>query len=46
LKTQASTTIAAGKGAVALHFGAAAQAIEVGQVYVLNTSGPIAVTNE
>lgn len=46
LKTQASTSIAAGRAAVALHFGSAAQAIEVGQIYVLNTSGPIAVTPE
>lgn len=46
LKTQASTSIPAGKGAVALHFGTMAQAIEVGQVFVLNTSGPIAVSSE
>lgn len=46
LKTQASTNIPAGKGAVALHFGTAAQAIEVGQIFVLNTSGPIAVSSE
>lgn len=46
LKTQASTGIPAGKGAVALHFGTAAQAIEVGQIFVLNTSGPIAVSSE
>lgn len=44
LKTQASTSIPSGKGAVALHFGTAAQAIEVGQIYVLNTS--VAVTGE
>jgi hypothetical protein len=41
IKTQAKTAIAAGKGVVALHFGAAAQAIEVGQVYVINTSQPV-----
>lgn len=46
LKTQASTNIATGKGAVALHFGAAAQAVEIGQVYVLNTSEPVAISNE
>ena len=46
LKTQAQFAIPAGKGGVALHFGAAAQAIEVGQVYVLNTSGTIAVSSE
>jgi hypothetical protein len=40
IKTQAKTAIAAGKGALALHFGAAAQAIEVGQVFVINTSVP------
>jgi hypothetical protein len=38
IKTQAKNAIAAGKGALALHFGAAAQAIEVGQVFVINTS--------
>lgn len=46
LKTQASTNIPLGKGAVALHFGIAAQAIEVGQIFVLNTSGPIVVSSE
>lgn len=46
LKTQASTSIPAGKGAVALHFGTAAQSIEVGQIFVLNTSGTIAVSGE
>lgn len=46
LKTQASTNIPTGKGAIALHFGAAAQAIEVGQIFVLNTSGPVAVSGE
>jgi hypothetical protein len=40
IKTQAKTAIAAGKGALALHFGAAAQAIEVGQVFVIITSVP------
>ena len=38
IKTQAKTAIDAGKGVLALHFGAAAQAIEVGQVFVINTS--------
>ncbi len=38
LRTQAKSTIPAGKGVLALHFGAGAQAIEVGQAYVLNTS--------
>jgi hypothetical protein len=46
LRTQAKVNIPAGKGAVALHFGSAAQAIEVGQIYVLNTSGSIAVSSE
>ena len=46
LKTQASTNIPSGKGAIALHFGAAAQAIEVGQIFVLNTSGSVAVNGE
>ncbi len=36
-KTEALVTIPAGKGVVSLHFGAAAQAIEVGQVYILKT---------
>jgi hypothetical protein len=40
LRTQAKIAIPPGKGAVALHFGAAAQSIEVGQVYVINTSVP------
>jgi hypothetical protein len=40
IKTQAKTALAAGKGVLALHFGAAAQAIEVGQIYVINTSQP------
>jgi hypothetical protein len=38
VKTVAKAPIAAGKGALVLQFGAAAQAIEVGQVYVINTS--------
>ena len=38
VKTQAKTAIDAGKGVLALYFGAAAQAIEVGQVFVINTS--------
>jgi hypothetical protein len=38
LRTQAKIAIPLGKGVVSLHFGAAAQGIEVGQVYVLNTS--------
>jgi LysM repeat protein len=44
IKTQAQTAIAAGKGVLGLHFGGAAQSIEVGQVYVINTSllSPIA----
>jgi hypothetical protein len=46
LRTQASNAIPAGKGVVALHFGAAAQAIEIGQVFVLNTSRPDAATGE
>jgi hypothetical protein len=46
LRTQADANIPAGKGAVALHFGSAAQAIEVGQIFVLNTSGTVAVTSE
>jgi hypothetical protein len=38
--TKARSAIPAGKGVLSLHFGVAAQAIEVGQVYVLNTSTP------
>ncbi len=38
IKTQARITIPAGKAAVALHFGAAAQSVDIGQVYVINTS--------
>jgi hypothetical protein len=38
IKTQAKSAIPAGKAALALHFGAAAQAIEVGQVFVINTT--------
>ncbi len=38
IKTQAKNAIPAGKGVLGLHFGAAAQAIEVGQVFVINTS--------
>jgi hypothetical protein len=40
VKTTARSAIPAGKGVLSLHFAAAAQAIEVGQVYVLNTSAP------
>ncbi len=40
IKTQAQTAIAAGKAVLSLQFGAAAQSIEVGQVYVINTSQP------
>jgi hypothetical protein len=40
VRTQARSAIPAGKGVLALHFAASAQAIEVGQVYVLNTSAP------
>jgi hypothetical protein len=40
LRTQAKIALPAGKGAVALHFGSAAQSIEVGQVFVINTSVP------
>lgn len=42
LRTQAKIAIPAGKGAVALHFGATAQSIEVGQVFVINTTNPAA----
>jgi hypothetical protein len=38
IRTQAKMPIAAGEGVLSLHFGAAAQGIEVGQVYVINTS--------
>jgi hypothetical protein len=38
LRTQAKMAVPQGKGVVALHFGAAAQSIEVGQVYVINTT--------
>jgi hypothetical protein len=40
IRSQATMDIPAGKGAVGLHFGAAAQIIEVGQVFVINTSIP------
>jgi dTDP-4-amino-4,6-dideoxygalactose transaminase len=40
LRTQAKMAIPLGKGTVALHFGAAAQSIEEGQVYVITTSVP------
>jgi hypothetical protein len=40
VKTTARSAIPAGKGVLSLHFAAAAQAIEVGQVYVLNISVP------
>jgi hypothetical protein len=40
IKTMAKTAVPAGKGVLALHFGAAAQAIEVGQVFVINTTLP------
>lgn len=45
IKTTARSAIPAGKGVLSLHFAAAAQAIEVGQVYVLNTNAPGAATN-
>jgi hypothetical protein len=38
VKTTARSAIPTGKGVLSLHFAEAAQAIEVGQVYVLNTS--------
>jgi hypothetical protein len=38
LRTQAKMAMPQGKGTIALHFGAAAQSIEVGQVYVINTT--------
>jgi hypothetical protein len=44
ITTQAKNAIPAGKGVLALHFGAAAQAIEVGQVFVINTSQAAAGT--
>lgn len=37
LRTMARSAIPAGKGVLSLHFAAAAQAIEVGQVYVIKT---------
>jgi hypothetical protein len=40
VKTTARSAIPAGKAVLSLHFAAAAQAIEVGQVYVLNSSAP------
>ncbi len=45
LRTQAKMALPLGKGAVALHFGAAAQTIEIGQVYVINTSAQPAASN-
>jgi hypothetical protein len=42
LRSQSTLDIPAGKGVVGLHFGAAAQVIEVGQVFVINTSQPAA----
>jgi hypothetical protein len=38
LKTQAKIDIPFGKAVLGLHVGAAAQSIEIGQVYVINTS--------
>jgi hypothetical protein len=46
LRTQAKMAIPLGKGAVALHFGATVQSIEVGQVYVINTSVPADVSGK
>jgi hypothetical protein len=40
ITTKARSAIPAGKAVVSLHFAAAAQAIEVGQVYVLKTAAP------
>ncbi len=42
LRTQAKMDIPEGKAVVALHFGAARQVIEIGQVYVLKTAPPAA----
>ncbi|APG62325.1 hypothetical protein LPB140_05380 [Sphingorhabdus lutea] len=39
IRTRANMDIPAGKGALALHFGAQKQSIEIGQVFILN-SGP------
>lgn len=46
LKTQARMTIEAGKAAVSVHLAGAKQVIEIGQVYLLNTSTlpPVAET--
>ncbi len=46
LKSQATIDIARGKGVLALHLGTAAQSVEIGQVYVINTSSiaPATVT--
>jgi hypothetical protein len=41
LRTQAKLAIPAGKAVLSLQFGAAAQAIEIGQAYVINTSLPV-----
>ena len=38
LKSQATTDIAGGKGVLVLHLGTPAQSVEIGQVYVINTS--------
>jgi Cellulase (glycosyl hydrolase family 5) len=40
IRSQATMDIPAGKGVVGLHFGAAAQVVEIGQVFVINTSVP------
>jgi hypothetical protein len=40
IKTIARSAIPQGKAVSSLHFNAAAQAIEVGQVYILNSSTP------
>jgi hypothetical protein len=40
IKTQAKTAIPAGSGVLALHFGAAAQAVEIGQITILKSPPP------
>jgi endoglucanase len=39
IKTTANMTIEAGKGAVGVHLAGATQVIEIGQIYLINTSG-------
>jgi endoglucanase len=42
LRTQAKMSIEAGKAVVSIHLGGAQQVVEIGQVYLINTSAPTA----